>query len=250
MNKKAISRAGLLILLLSALLWAGDPWKEKPYTAWTPREVLKIMLDSPWAKRVQGNPFAKSSPSTTELRAPQTSVSRTTTVVHGQVVQETHIATGPIPQTTGLPPKPHHLFTVVWFSAQTVKEAAVRMGQLRDTLREERAAEFLSRQPEHYIISVTGPHVGSFNYVSEDTVRQSAYLQVGDRQIPPARLEYVEYGQETLGEVRFYFPRRIDGQPTIGSKHKKVKFHSISSIRPFTVTFDLQRMRRDGVPDL
>ena len=44
---------GIAIVVLLALdLWAGDPWKEKPYKNWTEKDVGKILNESPWAKRV------------------------------------------------------------------------------------------------------------------------------------------------------------------------------------------------------
>lgn len=50
-NCKTIARSLLTILLSAAFLWAGDPWKEKPYTEWTERDIAKVNQDSPWAKR-------------------------------------------------------------------------------------------------------------------------------------------------------------------------------------------------------
>jgi len=40
----------LLVLLGVTLLWAGDPWKERPYTEWTEKECRNLLQDSPWAK--------------------------------------------------------------------------------------------------------------------------------------------------------------------------------------------------------
>jgi len=59
MNKKALTQTGILVLLVSALLWAGDPWKDKPYTAWSEKEVERILSDSPWAKKIEGYPAEK-----------------------------------------------------------------------------------------------------------------------------------------------------------------------------------------------
>ena len=225
MNNQAFARAGLLVLLLSALLWAGDPWKEKPYTAWTDKEVEKILSNSPWAKKIEGyapNPSIPTTPKWTANR--------------------------PIPQGTDPRSQLTHLFTVVWLSARTIREAEARRGQLQRTLGKEPAGQLPS--PEHYyVIAARGPHALSFSLLSPEVLRQSAYLQVEKRKILPARLEFTGYAGQGL-EVRFYFPREVDGQPVIGSKHKKVKFHSTSQFRPFTVTFELPRMRRNGVPDL
>src|SRR5215469_16773262 len=40
-------------LFLSALtLCAADVWLAKPYTAWSDKDIRKIMTDSPWSKSV------------------------------------------------------------------------------------------------------------------------------------------------------------------------------------------------------
>lgn len=40
-------------LFLSALtLYAADVWVAKPYTAWSDKDIRKIMTDSPWSRNV------------------------------------------------------------------------------------------------------------------------------------------------------------------------------------------------------
>ena len=40
-------------LFLSALtLCAADVWVAKPYTAWSDKDIRKIMTDSPWSRSV------------------------------------------------------------------------------------------------------------------------------------------------------------------------------------------------------
>ena len=51
MKSKVILSGTLLVLLGSSVVWAGDPWKEKPYTEWTEKECRKLLQNSPWAKR-------------------------------------------------------------------------------------------------------------------------------------------------------------------------------------------------------
>ena len=64
MKSKAILGGTLLVLLGSSVVWAGDPWKEKPYTEWTEKECRKLLQNSPWAKRyvVQGVIFEEFNP--------------------------------------------------------------------------------------------------------------------------------------------------------------------------------------------
>ena len=50
MKIKVILSTMLLVLLGAGVVWAGDPWKEKPYTEWSEKECRKLLQDSPWAK--------------------------------------------------------------------------------------------------------------------------------------------------------------------------------------------------------
>jgi hypothetical protein len=52
MKFRATLSTVLLVLFGSGVLWAGDPWKEKPYTEWTEKDCIKILQKSPWGKRV------------------------------------------------------------------------------------------------------------------------------------------------------------------------------------------------------
>ena len=44
----------LVIVILAAVtvLWAGEPWKDKPFTEWGEKGVRKMLEKSPWAKRI------------------------------------------------------------------------------------------------------------------------------------------------------------------------------------------------------
>lgn len=55
MKSNATLPASLVILLVPALLSAGNPWTDKPFTEWTAEEVATITRNSPWAKTLLGN---------------------------------------------------------------------------------------------------------------------------------------------------------------------------------------------------
>ncbi|MCI0657172.1 MAG: hypothetical protein L0170_08890, partial [Acidobacteria bacterium] len=111
MSSRQIIRLGVLVLLGSGLLWAGDPWKEKPWMEWSQKDVDKVLQDSPWA---QGYLKAKESQPEFDpsLSAEQRERQRSTQVTDAY-------------------------FTVVWESARTVKEAEARLSQLQTTGPEE-----------------------------------------------------------------------------------------------------------------
>lgn len=42
----------LLLLLFAGFIWAADFWTARPFTAWTDKEVQKVLSDSPWSAQV------------------------------------------------------------------------------------------------------------------------------------------------------------------------------------------------------
>src|SRR5271170_4467956 len=49
MRKKIIG--GVALLAVATLAWAGgDPWKSKPVSQWTEKDVTDILLNSPWVR--------------------------------------------------------------------------------------------------------------------------------------------------------------------------------------------------------
>jgi len=144
MKFKVSLSAMLLVLLGSGVLWAGDPWKEKPYTEWTKKEVGKVLVKSPWAKQVKRHARDKlilTTPPTTEKRT-------------------------------------YHALTVVWFSALPVREAFERMRQLEGAESEREDRTGLSRQPEHYEVMVFEESGGRFAWEYSDSPHPgSCYLQ-------------------------------------------------------------------------
>ena len=58
-----------LLLVLAVFAWASnDPWKDKPYQQWDPKDIQHVLSNSPWSKTVQVD--AKWEPQGTQ-QAPQ-----------------------------------------------------------------------------------------------------------------------------------------------------------------------------------
>jgi hypothetical protein len=51
MKKFTIPSLIVLMFVAALTLWAADVWV-KPYTDWSDKDIQKIMIDSPWAKKV------------------------------------------------------------------------------------------------------------------------------------------------------------------------------------------------------
>jgi len=235
-----IASLALLTLLSALLLWAGDPWKEKPWMEWTQKDVDKVLQDSPWA---QGYLKAKESQPEFDpsLSAEQRNTQRSTQVTDAY-------------------------FTVVWESARTVKEAEARLSQLQTTGKEE-GDDWELGIPKDYVIWVAGyvyegrylTELTDFQRLSEEEKRKVALLELkqSKKKVYPMKVE-MKFGQTAAGggrvgryvDARFYFPREVDGQPLLGPAEKKVTFRWLLERLPVTGDFDLRKMVRDGQPDL
>ena len=222
-----LSRAAIGILFSVLFLWAGEPWKEKPYSEWTAKEVQRLFEDSPWARPV----------------ATAYESSEIVAVVSGQSPE-----TGtPVARTE----KVKSFVIVQWASAQTIREGIVRARQLQGTYSQQGTAEFLSQSPPDHVVVVFGPDVKKFEGISEDTLRQSAYLKIkeSNQKIPAASARVVRSGPD-LSAAEFHFPREVDRKPAIRPNDKKAIFSCPFGRNSISATFDLRKMVRDGKPDL
>jgi hypothetical protein len=131
-----------------------------------------------------------------------------------------------------------------------MREAVVRRGLLRGSLSEKEAQDFLSQQPDDYIVSVR-PSDLPFGSISENALPDFSYLELqpSQRKVMPKRIGYIRKGGR-IREIRLHFPRLVEGKAIIASTEKKVKFLWDVEPKPIKVTFDLGKMARDGKPDL
>jgi hypothetical protein len=47
-----MKKSTVLLFVCGVALWAADFWQTKPFTSWDQKEAQKLLLDSPWARRV------------------------------------------------------------------------------------------------------------------------------------------------------------------------------------------------------
>ena len=274
MKFKVSLSAMFLVLLGSGVLWAGDPWKEKPYTEWTEEDAQLVLHDSPWARTIKA-------------KSPNTAVPGKSNCTHRPPTRERRVIYGPGgpplvvygPPTGGVycdvtssgtgaeqgpkQPRTRDLFTVVWFSSITAREAVARLGQLKGTLTAERVNQFLSQKIDKYILVVRGPYLLSLVPLSDEQLLKMTSLQPQRSKKPlyPVEVKRISstprYGKSLLNEIRFYFPREVNGEPLIGAKETKVIFFcrtKLAGVRAgidqIKAKFDLKKMRKSGKRDL
>lgn len=230
MKSKVILSGTLLVLLGSSVVWAGDPWKDKPWTDWTEKEAKKILEKSPWAKVLMRD------------------LSHTVRYERGRYYLR---------------------WNVFWASSRTVREARRRALQLgsrvfRPAMLDENPEHIIIWVvPE---LQYKGFTAGiEFSMRLRPTQTPEAYLEPrGSKQkVLPASVDYLANGFALI------FPRYLDGKPLFGPNEKKVRFNckailqrihdrsviglrgpSLPQVFRLQVDFDLRKMVRDGKPDL
>ncbi|MEE8200320.1 MAG: hypothetical protein V3R29_04045 [Candidatus Acidoferrales bacterium] len=255
MTGKLIVRSILVILLTATLLWAGDPWKAKPYTEWTEKDVEKVLTDSPWARRVEvysvfyreGVPSMQPPIKPTWVYNPQS----------GGYHLRWEYPSGNARKVPTV--RVEGTFIVRWVSSLSVRQALVRWGQLNRRANEE-GLESLAGQPDYYIVSVSPPCESPVLQParSGQTIQPVRQVLGSDPTIstsagtsaPLFKKAIEASGKGGQLAVDFYFPRIVNGEPVIEPRERKVRFRCKFGEKTIKADFDLRKMVRDGQPDL
>ncbi|HXG92082.1 MAG TPA: hypothetical protein VNN73_06880 [Blastocatellia bacterium] len=214
-SKRILSVATALLLGLP--LAAPAQWEKKPNTEWSEREAMKVLNDSPW-----GRTQAFSSP-VTLFRGP------------------TSGRQGISQPTTSIPANATHInFRIRFFSAKPVRQAIVRLLELRQKqeMSDELTAHLNSLASgdfqQYIIVTVSCDAQEAGANVQEAAallrsrgtadLKNNTFLEIKGGK----RLFLQEYQQprpDGLG-ARFIFPRLVDGKPFITPESEEVRFFS------------------------
>jgi hypothetical protein len=207
----------LLFLCLAGLLIAGaalaeDFWTSKEYMQWTDEEVKKVMTNSPWAKDI------------------------TVTVPAAAVGRGGQRAEGPAPadveggggggrgrrgsggggESAG-PSEASIALTISFRSALPVRKALVRSRLGSAAAVPPEAAQLISKEPEEYVVVVTGLPAAMARLVDPAFTDKST-LRAGKK--PPMAAKAMDVQRRTQSVDVFYtFPRT----PIISADDKEVE---------------------------
>ena len=239
MTTPRIKPIPLAILVTALSLWAGEPWKQKPYTTWTYNEVDKILNDSPWARPIQISHEERQPDIAIEIRSERRQEVQGTRVTTTQVdvpVVRTAVRTYTVMVTQAV---------VEWGSALTARQAHLREQEL--VAGDPQPPNGAAVPPlDYYLVYVRGSCLPMS--VPPHDLLKLAYLEPkrSKGKIFPMQ---VERGRGQLG---FFFYRQRNGVPTIPLDEEKVRFNVPvpESCPDINVEFNLRKMVRDGKPDL
>jgi len=240
--KKGVSVV-ISLFILAALAVTVIGQKEKSWKDWTKAEAEKVLSNSAWGQVQTDTDTSEmffqptADPRTAGSRAPN-SRSR---LEEGATNQETKM-----------------MYGIRFFSARPVRQAFVRMIQLRQKLepdvneRLNSFAELPSKESIIIAVTVEGTDKRSLGKVMQvvssantGVLKNTTYLERNDGK----RLfleEYVPPGKDGFG-ARFIFPRIVDERPFLTSEIHDVRFVSeFSSAIKLNVRFKIADMMMDG----
>ncbi len=204
------------LALATSIVWAGGFWDKKPYTEWGRQEIVKILTNSPWAKRYMIE-LGGSEPAMPDLSgggpggyggaSPQTP-GADPTGGGGGVGRGAPGGLG----GGGYEPGPRRQLTLIvrWHSALPVKQALVknRLDEGAGTP-EADLQGFLAPETEHYIVSVSGMPVSLASEAQADPEQFKQQALLTPKGKPPIQAQDVQVLSDgEWGEIRLNFPRR------------------------------------------
>ena len=218
----------LAVVSTAGILRAEEFWKDKPRSEWTLKETLKLLQDSPWARKEvrrllhqgAGQDAAadrSGRPCDPDRMDASVNCGRPRVMVPGDSSQSPQVE---------LSSGDDIVFLVRWESSAPIEDAFARLAELG----ERATAQYLSMPPrlpaDRYVVTLkaleksltAGSHPGTMppnpiGPIEDDSAGPRARLVVENLGVAPVESE--RSGVGAAEAVHFYFPRQVDGAPLI-----------------------------------
>jgi hypothetical protein len=250
MRKKFFVGAALLIA--ATLAWAGgDPWKTKPFSQWTEKDVADILQNSPWAR-----PNIQAQGAWHPDGMTQASGS---TAMPGGAGDTSKASSSANPETAGGLEKnaaaqaETQSYTVFWWSSRTIRAASFRRAVLKGSMTEADAEKNLAGIPDDYMVLVQSQNMQYFQVKGEDNFMKDAWLQMkkSKEKVMPTKVGFLKGGDGNVTGVVFYFPKKsASGEPTIANDEKEIDFYFKIGGSKVLTAFDPRKMTDSQGEDL
>lgn len=246
---------GLLFLSALILLFGKDFWEKKPYTQWSREEALRILQDSPWTKNYREGGAV--SPYDTGPRSSPGAAGTGGAPSTGSSSDPTSGGTTGTPRTESTFPDPSlsrggsgSVYFISWYSATPVRQALVRLSQLKGSVPEEQANATLNAPQPNYIIAVSGNDLRLLENVSPEEMKKLAYLKTSSGQDKVYISEYMPPSSQRGQSALFIFPKEVNGHPVLTDKDKEVTFNLELKGKPIRAKFRTKDTVYNGKLDL
>lgn len=251
MRKKLIG--GVAFLIIAALAWAGgDPWKSKPPSQWTDKDIADIFQNSPWAR---ANVTAQGA-----WRPDGMSQASGSGGVAGSKTDMSKGSAGSTPTEMGGSEKEDAAaaeaaaYSVYWWSSRTIRAAAMRRAVLKGAKTEDDVDKAVSETPDDYMILVQAPNMKLFQRRGEQGFEKAAWLQMkkSKEKLFPAKVDFLKGsdGNSVTGVI-FHFPKKsANGEQTIAADEKEIDFYLLVGGSKILTAFDPRKMTDSKGVDL
>jgi hypothetical protein len=235
------------LFLCALTLSAADVWVAKPYTAWSDKDIRKIMTDSPWSRSVSVTLVSGNILGGLLARGPGPPPDRPgiAETGGGLGVGQSAPPPGAAPPPPVPPGPPKTTLIVRWQSATVVQQALVKAqyGDKAGSLPE--AQKRLEPNTAYYIIAVG--NLPASQKLRDAEARKALLgtttLTVNGKDHPIAAMDvvYVEAGEGMI-EARFLFPRDF----ALTADDKEVEFATMFGNAAVKAKFNLKNMPING----
>jgi hypothetical protein len=219
--------AGIAVLLLAVMAYAGDPWKDKSYDQWTQADLEAVMFHSPWAQTVQvETSWKKDNASTDANRAGSERAPGGAGSFGSTPQQATNDPNNPSSSMASRNMGPSTTFVVRWSSALVERQALTRNAVLSGQMSAADAEKALADPQNDYQVYVGGQDMTPFQTATEDSLKSSTFLKLkkSRAKIAPSKVELIRDGDKVMA-VLFSFPKKdASGAATIPPDEKGVQF--------------------------
>lgn len=241
-----LMRASLFLVLVFALpAAAGGPWKDKPYTSWTAKDIRKILWNSPWAKLIRTPYFPEA-----EYGGPPQATQ--TIPIGGSIPPDQEPVTLPTPDQAANAPE--GAYVLRWASSQTIRHALMRAAVLQSY--EDRAREDvpIDNSDDEFVFVLVSDSPTPLPRLDRDAVMESATLQAVSTKEKVSPTRVVIASDSKLGRntsVTFYFPKQTtSGKPLISAREASVEFYAKLGPGTLRTRFNLGDMLGPNGPDI
>ena len=240
---------GVALVVLTVAAYAGDePWKTKPFDQWTDKDLNAVYQNSPWAKpNVQAMGAWRPMGSAT-MEGP------TPGAIAGSSADNSKTSQGTLGEQMGGAEKTKQaqaaaasqVYTILWWSSRTMREAAARQAVLRGSMSQEDATKAIAQGLDEYEIMVQAQNMLIFQKRGEKSFQTASYHQMhkSKLKLQPSQVTFRRGsdGETVVGAV-FHFPKKTAaGEPTIGTEEKSVDFFLQIGESRLLTEFDLRKM--------
>ena len=249
----AFCHIAALLLLPHTSPCAADSWEKKPYTEWTIPEAQKVLTDSPWSKIaiVQSlvSPATAPTPSVLTARPQPGGKCNSCGRRSGNDPVADDSGTLSASGWGSAPVGEVIYFRVVWFSSARIRQALIRLIQLKGDVVPSQILDRLQSPLADYVIALAGPFVSVFGDASLDNLKASTCLRAKKGGAKLELKQFISPAERADGMALFFFPRGTQDRPPFDFTDGHVEFTTGEGRSKISVSFRIDKMAVGGTLD-